>query len=328
MNVTVARVGVARGSNADFPSDAEWRRPWDQRETATCSVDEETTYGEILSRAIAQFGGQRYGQPYAIAFYLPEHDTGGVRLATYSLPVLRADGSADWRPWADVTIGQALFARERGLLPGDPLRPYGFVLPKIGNGTLPGWPDLLHMLELLRHVAELLALPGGVAATYALLRNRPSEAVRAIQSHADGWEQRGLDPYLLDEYLDEHPWHSADLAAGLACSVDEAEAVLWALGFARAPSGLWRRGETPEALTLSRIRRLLISTASGFASDPQLADELRRRLECLVKTGRAPEEGDWDELDWLKPMLPGDSALQMRSRPRFARMLRRLGKDI
>jgi hypothetical protein len=327
--LTVARIGNAVVGGDSFPADDEWRKPWQARPRVVVDVDDATLLGDVIAQALSEpditTAGMHY-VPYAIAFWRPEDDAAGVGSRSMLLPVLLDDGSADWRNWTEVKVSQLLAAHERGLIQGDPRRPYAFVLPQVGNGVLPTWHELIAMLDVLRTVVEILALPGGVAASWALLRGRPQEAAEVVNLHAIDWADRGLDPYGLDVYLDEHPWHPADLAAALACSEDSACALLWVLGFAKAPSGVWRREITPESIAMSRIRRLLISTAAPDAANPELAHELEQRLQHLIDTGLPADERDWDDLPWLQPALPGNSASQARTRRGFARILRRLGK--
>ena len=329
-HLTVARIGNATVGGGSFPRDEEWRKPWCTRPQVLVDAGDQTRLGHVIDRALSELGAKSPGihhMPYAIAFWRPEDDEERVGSSSMVLPVLRADGSADWLNWPEVTVVQLLEGHERGLIHGDPRRPYAFVLPQVGNGVLPTWHEFVGMLDVLRAVAEVLALPGGVAASWWLLRGRPEKAIDAVAAHAVDWADRGLDPYALDVYLDDHPWHPADLAAALACSEDAACAVLWALGFAQAPSGVWRRAIDHESTAMSGIRRLLISTAAPDASNPQLADELERRLRHLLDTGRPAAEVDWDELPWLQPALPGNSATQARTSTGFLKRLRQLAKS-
>jgi hypothetical protein len=329
--IVVALVGNKKVPSGIFPPDSEWSKPWGQRRRVEVEASPTTTYGEIIEAALEDLckGAAAGYRPYAISFWQPSDDDGaGLGRSSYVLAVIRQDGSADWKPWHEVSLQEAEEARARGLLAGDHQRPYAFVLPQIGNGTLPIWADLSHMLDILREVAELLQLPGGVAATYWLLRGRPKDAHEAIARHGTDWQDRGLDPYLLDEWLDNHTWDAKQIAAALACTEPEAAAILWALGFAEGEDGRWRRAVDPESETMSGVRRLLISTASPLANDPQLAEELQRRLKHLLDTGEPPPERDWDRLPWLKPKMPGTEATQSRSRRTFEKMLRRLGKSV
>lgn len=329
--IVVALVGNKKAPSGTFPPDSEWSKPWDQRRRVEVEATPTTTYGEIVEAALEDLckGAAAGYRPYAISFWQPSDDDGsGLGRSSYVLAVVRSDGSADWKPWHEVTVEEAEQARAHGLLAGDPERPYAFVLPQIGNGTLPIWADLAHMLEILQQVAELLTAPGGLAATYWLIRGRPREAQEAVAHHGGDWQKRGLDPYLLDEWLDNHSWEAKQIAAALSCTNQEATAILWALGFAEGEDGRWRRSVDPESETLSGVRRLLISTASPLANDPQLAEELRRRFKYLLDTGEAPPERDWDRLPWLQPKMPGTEATQSRSRRAFEKMLRRLGKSV
>jgi hypothetical protein len=327
----VALVGSRNAwRHAEFPQDDEWQRPWESLRRVTIEVSERMTLGEVVDEALRLLGVAEAGETYrpsTVRFWKPEDDDGGIGRGTYLLPVMRPVGGAVFQPWGDVKIGQVFASAERGLIKGDPRRPYAFVLPQVGNGTLPGFAQLVNMLEVLKQVAEILALPGGVAATYYLARGRPDNAVQVVEARARDWTERGLDPYALDEWLDDHPWLPDEVAAALACTTYQAEAILWVLGFSRAASGLWRREESPEAATLAGIRRLLISTAAPDAADPRLASELRRRLEYLIEHDEAPPETDWVELPWLVPELPGTSSAQSRSQRAWKAMLHQLRKS-
>lgn len=328
VRLTVARVGNGAVGGDPYPPDEEWIRPWADRPRTELVVGESELLGPVIARALPHLGVElpwAYS-PYGIAFWSPEHDEGDGIGSSYALPVLRADGSADWRPWATVFVRELEASAGAGLIPGDHRRLYAFVLPQVGNGELPTWPELIHMLGVLKEVALLLEIPGGLAATYWLLKGRPDRAERAVQRKSTDWESRGLDPYTLDHYLDRHSWHPAVLAQALGCDEQETEAVLWALGFARSEGGLWRRAADSESETMDRIHWLLLTTPGAASHVPQLKVELKRRLQHLIDTGQAHPARDWDELPWLEPVMPGNAAGRARRRRDFYRFLRVLRK--
>jgi hypothetical protein len=331
--LTIAAVGRAPGRTNDFPPDEIWAMPFDKRPQTEVLAADDDTLGQVLTRGLAALGYASRGLiaflPSSIGFWRPEDEVGRLGGTTYVLAVVQHDGSAVWRMYSEVTVHELMTSARAGAVNGDPTRIYAVMIPPIGNGLLPAWPDLIHMLTIAKTALEVLALPGAVVATHAAIsrwRRQSAGAVKAIETRSPTWADRGLDPYFFDRWLDDQPWQVDDLAVLLGCTTAEAEAVLWSFGFAAASSGLWRRDDDEEATMLSRLTTDLIGTTTVGATDAQIDAEVTRRFRHLATTGKAPAV-HWDEVEWGPRSLPGDSAHQARSHDSFLDKLRQLGKS-
>ncbi len=97
------------------------------------------------------------------------------------------------------------------------------------------------------------------------------------------------------QWLDRRPWHIADVAEAASCSPKDAEALLWAFGFAESNDGLFRRQEDDVATALSENMKTAISSHVGALSEQDQEVIVRRVLEQLNREGRVPES---DESGW------------------------------
>lgn len=323
-----ALVGSRAVLDTDFPDEEAFSTPYADRDKVTLSVNGGDKLGDVYERASREFGVISHGWPYTptyVSFYSEEHTT--VPRGSWTVAVPRADGTAEWREYQEVTVDDLLRSAEAGALNGDPLRPYFIVTPQVGNGALPPWDVVVQMYEVLKQVMDLLGAPGALYASYELLRRlrrRSSESASTMAAHSPRWQRDGADPYTLDEWLDDSPWHAKDLAVLLGCTEGEAEALLWAFGFGQSPSGLWRRREDEEAKLLAGIRMTLISSGYESATVEQLQRLLDQQVREFVESGQAPGSPEWYEIEWLQPNLPGRVAERATNPSLFERMRRKL----
>jgi hypothetical protein len=71
---------------------------------------------------------------------------------------------------------------------------------------------------------------------------------RVLRNHHLDWESRGVRPADFAQLLSTRAWGADELAGLLGCSGTEAQAVLWAFGFAfDQTSQRWVRGDDHEA---------------------------------------------------------------------------------
>ena len=91
---------------------------------------------------------------------------------TRLLVVLDDEGRATWRWWGEVRVQELLRSAAAGAVNGDPLRPYAVETPLAAALFVPGvgWDAVVQVYELFRQVAEVLAIPGGVYASYEVVR--------------------------------------------------------------------------------------------------------------------------------------------------------------
>lgn len=160
------------------------------------------------------------------------------------LVVRDADGRAVWRrPPFDATVAELIDAAEHGLLQGDPLRPYlVLVVPQGGLGILMEWTTLQRELEVAWYLTGAFATLAGALSgiEWIKTRLRRGEAAEVVEKQAPDWRSRGAAPDDLRELFAATPRSTKEIAALLGCSDDEADAILWALGFVpRGPGGTW-----------------------------------------------------------------------------------------
>jgi hypothetical protein len=172
------------------------------------------------------------------------------------LVVRDGEGRAVWRrPPLDATIGELLDAGEAGLLEGDPLELYLVLsIPQGGIGGYAEWQQLQQALEAAWHLrglfGELITYLSFIGAVSRWAKRRSNKGAEAVERHSADWARRGAAPADLENLLAARPRGSTEVAALLGCSREEAEAILWALGFVPRKDGTWirrrrrRRGRT------------------------------------------------------------------------------------
>jgi hypothetical protein len=158
------------------------------------------------------------------------------------LVVRDAEGRAVWhRPPFDATVGELIDAAEHGLLEGDPLSPYlVLVVPQGDLGILGEWAALQRELETAWQLTGAFAAIAGALSgiDWVKKRLRRGEAAEAVEKNAADWKTRGAAPCDLRVLIAAKPRRTEEIASLFGCSDDEADAILWALGFVpRGPGG-------------------------------------------------------------------------------------------
>jgi hypothetical protein len=303
----VALIGDPTRPSLDRLPEEELYRPYFQRESIKIEAEEAEHLRDLLARAAAEFGLKDgwHSQPQYLGFFRPEDELGEPPKFSFAVPAIDADGVSRWRPPPhDFPIAELIRARDEGFLYGDPHRLHIAMVPAVGDGVLPDWQTLAHILEVMKTAAELLALPGGAASTWALFRRKTkmqaAEAARTIEENSASWQERGGDPYVFEQWLREGAWRPEQIAKHLGCSEREAQAILWAYGFEEGGDGSWRVGQSQEARLQQGNLRLIISSSISRATDDELHQVFTRRAEAMITSGQAPVI-DWEGLDWLNP---------------------------
>jgi hypothetical protein len=303
--VTVALVGdpVPIGSGAALVEDLEV--PWNERQKVTLEVEPEETLGEILARAAEEFGltaawdlsdepfpGATLADAFAwVGFYRPEHEHGAPVRNLTSVTLADAEGRAVWNNYfKEATHGELLWAAEAGALEGDPLRVYLFTWPGFGNGLIADLTTLCNLWDLAWYVMERVGI--GYAAYEALRRvvGRIRRGREVTGGHKSDWQDRGGDPGTLSEFLSHRPSTTAEVAGLLGCTHEEAEAVLWAFGFAPDDEGVWRLNANEEARMLRAVWELIVY---GY-NEVELERRFRELAEEYAQSGRAAEI-NWEQ---------------------------------
>jgi len=286
-------------------------KPYGERRRVQLEVTPAETVGSVLQRAADHFGARSWGR--WIAFYRDDDDRGHERHRWFAaLPVLDEAGRVRWIwNFNVVSYDELVKSAEANAVPGDVLSPYLILQPPIGDGVLPSWHDLIELVHGLLHVLEYLAALEGATAGFERVRRllgRTQAASAALEEHSDDWQSNGADPYLFDEWLDDRPWLAAEIAPLLGCTDREAEAVLWAFGFGRSESGLWRRRDGQEAEFMDDNRSLFLNTVVKFAPPQAVERTLRERAGEYADSGNAPRL-ERQNVTWLAPPPPPNTSL-------------------
>jgi hypothetical protein len=314
LDVVVALIGVPEGEG-DLLPEGERLRPYAQRRTVHLEVDSSDDYNQVLQAAATAMGVRLSGNLHA--FYQPRderpHDEWQWSVA---IPLVDEEGRARWAfPFeTPIPYVELLRSAEAGALPGDPLRPYVVLVPAIGDGILPAWHDVLQVFDvLLKVLGGFAALEGAAQAKERAQRllSRGQRARKTIDRLSVGWDARGADPWVFSQWLDDRPWLPEDIAPLLDCSPEQAEAVLWAFGFAKTDLGLWRRCADTEAELLWRYEQTIINTAVHAGSTAQIEETVRDIIGDYLESGEVPNM-DMSRTTWLSGFVGASEPRQSR----------------
>ena len=298
--------------------EAEWNRPYAERQKVVLDIDPAESLAHVLERAAAAMGfappaDERWrfrGAHAKVAFYRPEDEHGFhprplPRFLLGQLTLVDDYGHAIFgvHDFRAVRYRDLLRASEAGTLDGDPRRPYLIIEAPYGDWIGPDWPTLLEGLEVAWRVVEHVATAGGALAAgkFAVdqIRKRLRRGIDAIEANPQ-WAQRGSMPYQVIALASQREWRADELAPLLGCATDEAEGVLSALGFAPdSDRHVWRYEGDPTADVMALIFREIMRVAHehGEAVDPQLT----QRLSVYFAQGELPHDADvheWDDGDF------------------------------
>lgn len=303
LEVIVALMGDPRPPEGTIPfSEADLRMPYAERRKVALTVRPDELLGEVLERAGSEWNAEQ--SPGYVAFYTPDDEAGFATALSPWVTLVDADGQASWQhEFRDVPYARLIEASDAGVLGGDPLRPYFVTQPEIGNGVLPDWSTIKVVWDALYYVLEHIdtiggAIVAGVAAKRGVidrLRRRSKSAWEVIERRSGGWGERNGDPQALDWWLDDRAWLPSELADPLGCSVAEAEALLWAFGFAESDSGLWRRDLTEESRFLHETN--VLGWLSIEAPEEALREVVAEEVRAFLESGEA-RRIEWDNLPW------------------------------
>jgi hypothetical protein len=286
-------------------------RPFDERLKLAVEAEDHETLIAVLGRAARQLGitEMPWGDPVEkgiafCGFYKDEDRDGWDRKLDTEVTLVGDEGHAQWGVQFksdQVTIEQLLGAGEQGALNGDPLRPYLILSPSVGNGFFLPWVVLGGGLKLLWDVMQTISTVEDTLSfgqrTIEAARGRLGRGREVVEEHYTDWSQRGGTPVGFMAFLGQRPWATPDLAQLLGCTEQEAEAVLWAFGYTKAESGLWRPGGDSEAeLLRTAVGDLPYSFTNDMAGFERT---LQARIGGLLRDGELPPEptDDFDEDD-------------------------------
>jgi hypothetical protein len=206
-----------------------------------------------------------------------------------------AGGAAVWkRPPFDATVAELMDAHSIGLIEGDPLQIY--LVPSIPQGAfgLGGeWNLFVEHLKTLWNATSAASTLGGAAAAGFLLKElierRGKRATEAISRRSTAWTERGGAPGDLVNLLAAKPRTTEDIAGLLGCTGDEAEAILWALGFAfNEDSRTWIQGGDETAQLIEDDIELSFTDVLEWPEAEGLYREAVEKRLRDVREGRKP----------------------------------------
>jgi hypothetical protein len=302
-------VEVALIGNPDEPiqqgvlDQAFFDLPYNERRRVRLEVDESETLAAVMERA-AEAMGLRTGpgvrtfdaRSNRIAFYKAEDDErfaprGMARVFGNELILVDRDGRAIFGVYNHraVRFTDLIRASEAGTLEGDPLRPYLMLDLGWGDAPPPDWAALQQGLEVVWQALQALGVIGGAAAAASKTRewlvDRVGRARGALAAHPE-WMQKGYRPDQFEALIATRDWTPAELAPLLGCSSDEAEAVLWAMGFVFDPEAKrWAKDGDDAATMLSDIRT---AVASAEKEGKGWEGTFRGWLLRYLETGEQP----------------------------------------
>lgn len=261
-------------------------------------INESDTLASVLERASEALGLRPPSDQWvprfshaSIAFFKPEDEAGFAsrhipRYLMSELTLVDEHGTAMFgvHDLRAVRYTDLLRAAEAGTLDGDPQKPYLIIEPGYGDVPPPDWVTVIDGLKVVRDVLEYLALPGGAWASWKFLnevRRRVGRSVEAAEGHPE-WAQRGTRPYQFAALFITRPWTSSELAALLGCSSDEAEAILWAVGYSfDEEAGNWTYAGDEAAELINAIQREIQIAAHRGGDEWQVV--LRGRFDSPTR---------------------------------------------
>jgi hypothetical protein len=300
VEVEVAVLGdPAKAFSSAAVDDSHFATPWNHRLRTSIRAEDDESLAGVLRRAAASLGiapvaGGEIETVAWVAFY-SDHESLGWNSLKHSLTLVDPEGRAHWSVWDydQIPYSEIIRAGQAGVLPGDPRRPYLVLLPPSGNGVLPSWAELLLALKITWDLMQAMDTVGGARAfaqeVIREARERLDGGRERLEQHFPTWEERGARPENFSETLKLGPWHSDDLAERLECTPQEAEAILWAYGYTKAESGLWRRGGDDAAAVLNPLAEDL-ARGRGYAHERSYSNVVRERVQIYLDTGQFPPE--------------------------------------
>jgi hypothetical protein len=321
LEVEVALIGDPDNVTAGVLDERFFNVPYAERRQVGFEVQPEDSLARVLGRAAALMaitpGGEV--QSNRVAFYKPDDEQGFAarkmpRLLMNELILVDQDGRAMFGvvEHRAVRMIDLMRAADAGTLDGDPLRPY--LILDFGWGDAPpaDWTTVYEALKVAWEVVKAVGIVGGAVTTVVAAKRevakRIERATNALAKHPE-WMQKGYRPDQFARLVAARDWTADQLAPLLGCSEDEAEAILWATGFAVNPEdGRWEDMADEAAQMLGNI-----ITAVTWASHGGPNSETRFRAWLLryLETGEPPpfaslqpSVDDYD--DFVYRLSPGE----------------------
>jgi hypothetical protein len=244
---------------------------------------------------------QTVGEAIAfLRFVAPDdvgHDT-RRHLNAKDLEIVDVDGRVSFcRTLEDSTVADLIRTSDAGLIGGDVARPY--FIPQVPGGATEwfvSWSVLVGGYAMVRGLLALIADIEGTAAFVERVRRGST----AIIEQAPELERRRARPDALYDLLGRRPWAGADVEVLLGCDEGTAIALLQLFGFELDSQGLWRPGESKDAILLRALLDEIITTAEHGAGSSGGSFEDRVR-HLLTHGNRAELPSYLKEYEALEP---------------------------
>lgn len=321
LDVEIALIANPAAPFEPGPIDASfYAQPYRERRRVTLQVPPEESLASVLERAAAALelrpptdhwlGGHFEAAHRKIAFYKPDDETGPIRrskgrLLLGELTLTDQNGRAIFgvHDLRTVRFSDLLRSGQAGTIEGDPLRPYLILDDGWGDAPPVDWVTVEAGLEAAWEIVKAAAVVTGAATGAVKVRKwllgRLGRGRESLHENQE-WAQRGYRPDQFESLVLTREWQTDELADLLDCSEDQAEGVLWIMGYVLDErEGTWKFDEGEPGATFSAIIR-----AIGYAS--HAGGDWQSRFQIWMQ--RCVDEGKPPPLETLDPK-PHDARL-------------------
>jgi hypothetical protein len=310
LKIEIAVIGDLEAPFEPGPIDRRfYKEAYARRRRVRLEAEQNETLASVLERAAGLMGlqpppghwsGPRFDASHRrVAFYKPgdEHEfqpRAQARLLMGELTLVDEAGRAIFgvHDLRAVRYRDLLRAADAGTLEGDPLRPYLVLDEGWGDAPPADWSTVQQGLEVawevLKAVGVLSGAAGGAMAAWKWLGQRLGAARESVVANPE-WAQRGYRPDQFAALVLTRDWTTSELAERFGCSKNDAEAILWLIGFSfDEDAGRWSapRDGTDASTMLTMNLLQAISWAAHSGGDWEV--RFRRWLLRYLETGRPP----------------------------------------
>jgi hypothetical protein len=151
----------------------------------------------------------------------------------FALRTVDEMGQPSWDiAWQFIRVDELVASSQAWLFEGDPRVPCPWFCYPQGGGGLGFLTDLVSTWETLKTVVEIAGVGLGIVEIGRRIRERMNRGERVIPSRFDaGWSERLGRPQDLVGSLSGEARTADDVAKLLRCNPNEAEGILWSMGF-------------------------------------------------------------------------------------------------
>ena len=289
-----------------------FERRYADRTKVSLKVRDEETLASVYQRAVDQLQPQVVPSPGFPLDYYSGNPMDVVRWAMFyekgdddglgdlvgrwevveELITVDGGGVAQWGRAADeIPYEDLVRAAERGLLSGDPLRPYiVFLLPQYDGGALQlAWDAFLETWKILDGLLTAYGIIKLIPEARPARLRRRIAGLRVMAENFTAWSERRGGPLEVTKTLRRRSWSVDELRIALDLpSNEEAAEMLGMFGFSPDADGVYAMGEDIESTILQQIAE---AASRGDLSPDD--EQTIGRLEQTLATGTLPNRR-WD----------------------------------